>query len=178
MCMYVCVYVHTYILNVILLTQHQITTVATRCFISNINHKAVPRPSRMTCVTDSLSWSCETLHSHYRAPCNDTVYLYVIALSVLYSLSVVWHSVCHTLQVHKAQPIRHYKPVAVKKSEVPLTVPESPNFSDRFRLWPLLLWNVTLPQKYLTWNFVFTLLLHFSFFPFLALYFNCLMYTY
>ncbi|XP_008293958.1 targeting protein for Xklp2 isoform X2 [Stegastes partitus] len=37
-------------------------------------------------------------------------------------------------QVHKAQPIRHYKPVAVKKSEIPLTVPESPNFSDRFRL--------------------------------------------
>ncbi|KAM4736867.1 targeting protein for Xklp2 isoform 2-T2 [Anableps anableps] len=36
-------------------------------------------------------------------------------------------------QVHKAQPIRHYKPVAVKKSEVPLTVPESPNFSRRFR---------------------------------------------
>lgn len=39
------------------------------------------------------------------------------------------------LQVHKAQPIRHYKPVALKKSEVPLTVPHSPNFSDRFRLW-------------------------------------------
>ncbi|GLD71772.1 targeting protein for Xklp2-like isoform X2 [Lates japonicus] len=37
-------------------------------------------------------------------------------------------------QVHKAQPIRHYRPVAVKKSEVPLTVPQSPNFSDRFRL--------------------------------------------
>ncbi|KAG7521035.1 hypothetical protein JOB18_041252 [Solea senegalensis] len=37
-------------------------------------------------------------------------------------------------QVHKAQPIRHYRPVAVKKSEVPLTVPHSPNFSDRFRL--------------------------------------------
>ncbi|KAM8864791.1 targeting protein for Xklp2 isoform 1-T4 [Spinachia spinachia] len=37
-------------------------------------------------------------------------------------------------QVHSAQPIRHYKPVAVKKSEVPLTVPHSPNFSDRFRL--------------------------------------------
>ncbi|XP_078110307.1 targeting protein for Xklp2 [Sander vitreus] len=37
-------------------------------------------------------------------------------------------------QVHTAQPIRHYKPVAVKKSEVPLTVPQSPNFSDRFRL--------------------------------------------
>ncbi|KAM9751139.1 LOW QUALITY PROTEIN: targeting protein for Xklp2 [Menidia menidia] len=37
-------------------------------------------------------------------------------------------------QVHKAQPVRHYKPVSVKKSEVPLTVPESPNFSDRFRL--------------------------------------------
>ncbi|XP_069581306.1 targeting protein for Xklp2 isoform X1 [Brachyistius frenatus] len=37
-------------------------------------------------------------------------------------------------QVHKARPVRNYKPVAVKKSEVPLTVPESPNFSDRFRL--------------------------------------------
>ncbi|XP_037337034.2 targeting protein for Xklp2 [Pungitius pungitius] len=37
-------------------------------------------------------------------------------------------------QVHCAQPIRHYKTVAVKKSEVPLTVPHSPNFSDRFRL--------------------------------------------
>ncbi|XP_027868677.1 targeting protein for Xklp2 isoform X1 [Xiphophorus couchianus] len=36
-------------------------------------------------------------------------------------------------QVHKAQPIRHYKPVAVKKSDAPLTVPESPNFSKRFR---------------------------------------------
>ncbi|XP_044206886.1 targeting protein for Xklp2 isoform X1 [Thunnus albacares] len=37
-------------------------------------------------------------------------------------------------QVHKAQPIRHYKPVALKKSETPLTVPKSPNFSDRFAL--------------------------------------------
>ncbi|XP_024119627.1 targeting protein for Xklp2 [Oryzias melastigma] len=37
-------------------------------------------------------------------------------------------------QVHKAQPIRQYKPVMVKKSEIPLTVPASPNFSDRFRL--------------------------------------------
>ncbi|KAM9828035.1 targeting protein for Xklp2 isoform 1-T2 [Syngnathus typhle] len=37
-------------------------------------------------------------------------------------------------QVHKAQPIRHYKTVEVKKSEVPLTVPQSPNLSDRFRL--------------------------------------------
>uniref|UniRef100_A0A3Q1GEB5 TPX2 microtubule nucleation factor n=1 Tax=Acanthochromis polyacanthus TaxID=80966 RepID=A0A3Q1GEB5_9TELE len=36
-------------------------------------------------------------------------------------------------QVHRAQPIRHYKPVAVKKSDTPLTVPESPNFSARFR---------------------------------------------
>ncbi|XP_015254337.1 PREDICTED: targeting protein for Xklp2 isoform X1 [Cyprinodon variegatus] len=36
-------------------------------------------------------------------------------------------------QVHKAQPIRRYRRVAVKKSEVPLTVPESPNFSKRFR---------------------------------------------
>ncbi|KAM3833934.1 targeting protein for Xklp2-B-like [Diretmus argenteus] len=37
-------------------------------------------------------------------------------------------------QVHKAQGVRHYKPVLVKKSEVALTVPHSPNFSDRFRL--------------------------------------------
>ncbi|KAM9317735.1 targeting protein for Xklp2-like isoform 2-T2 [Pholidichthys leucotaenia] len=37
-------------------------------------------------------------------------------------------------QVHQAQPIRHYKPVMVKKSEVPLTVPHSPEFSDRFRI--------------------------------------------
>ncbi|KAL3063592.1 hypothetical protein OYC64_000011 [Pagothenia borchgrevinki] len=37
-------------------------------------------------------------------------------------------------QVHAAQPIRHYKPVAVKKSEMALTIPHSPNFSDRFRL--------------------------------------------
>uniref|UniRef100_A0A3P8UWB9 TPX2 microtubule nucleation factor n=1 Tax=Cynoglossus semilaevis TaxID=244447 RepID=A0A3P8UWB9_CYNSE len=35
-------------------------------------------------------------------------------------------------QVHKAQPIRHYKPVALKKSELPLTVPHSPNFTKRF----------------------------------------------
>ncbi|XP_056588607.1 targeting protein for Xklp2 isoform X2 [Triplophysa dalaica] len=37
-------------------------------------------------------------------------------------------------QVHKAQPIRRYKPVEVKKSEMSLTVPHSPNFSDRFRM--------------------------------------------
>uniref|UniRef100_A0A671MU02 TPX2 microtubule nucleation factor n=1 Tax=Sinocyclocheilus anshuiensis TaxID=1608454 RepID=A0A671MU02_9TELE len=37
-------------------------------------------------------------------------------------------------QVRKAQPIRRYKPVELKKSEVSLTVPQSPNFSDRFRL--------------------------------------------
>ncbi|XP_051915564.1 targeting protein for Xklp2 isoform X2 [Hippocampus zosterae] len=37
-------------------------------------------------------------------------------------------------QVHKAQPIRHYRSVEVKKSEVPLTIPQSPNLSDRFRL--------------------------------------------
>lgn len=37
-------------------------------------------------------------------------------------------------QVHKARPVRHYKPVDVKKSDVLLTVPHSPNFSDRFRL--------------------------------------------
>ncbi|XP_057219438.1 targeting protein for Xklp2 isoform X2 [Triplophysa rosa] len=37
-------------------------------------------------------------------------------------------------QVHKAQPVRSYKPVEVKKSEMSLTVPHSPNFSDRFRM--------------------------------------------
>ncbi|KAF0036531.1 hypothetical protein F2P81_011843 [Scophthalmus maximus] len=37
-------------------------------------------------------------------------------------------------QVHKARPVRHYKPVDVKKSDVLLTVPHSPNFSDRFRM--------------------------------------------
>lgn len=37
-------------------------------------------------------------------------------------------------QVCKAQPIRHYKPVELKKSDVSLTVPQSPNFSDRFRM--------------------------------------------
>ncbi|XP_069507086.1 targeting protein for Xklp2-A-like isoform X2 [Ambystoma mexicanum] len=35
--------------------------------------------------------------------------------------------------VHKAQPVRKYKPVEVKASVVPLTVPKSPNFSDRFQ---------------------------------------------
>lgn len=37
-------------------------------------------------------------------------------------------------QVHKAQPVKHFKPVKVKKSEMPLTVPQSPNFTDRFRM--------------------------------------------
>ncbi|KAM8876816.1 targeting protein for Xklp2 isoform 1-T2 [Synchiropus picturatus] len=36
-------------------------------------------------------------------------------------------------QVHKACPVRHYKAVEVKKSEAPLTIPKSPNFSNRFR---------------------------------------------
>uniref|UniRef100_A0A4W5NIJ8 TPX2 microtubule nucleation factor n=1 Tax=Hucho hucho TaxID=62062 RepID=A0A4W5NIJ8_9TELE len=37
-------------------------------------------------------------------------------------------------QVHKAQPIRRYKLLELKKSDVTLTVPQSPNFSDRFRI--------------------------------------------
>ncbi|NP_001133651.1 Targeting protein for Xklp2 [Salmo salar] len=37
-------------------------------------------------------------------------------------------------QVHKAQPIRRYKQLELKKSDVTLTVPQSPNFSDRFRM--------------------------------------------
>ncbi|KAJ6655887.1 hypothetical protein lerEdw1_004657 [Lerista edwardsae] len=35
--------------------------------------------------------------------------------------------------VHKANPIRKYQAVEVKASDQPLTVPQSPNFSDRFR---------------------------------------------
>uniref|UniRef100_A0A8C7MAN7 TPX2 microtubule nucleation factor n=1 Tax=Oncorhynchus kisutch TaxID=8019 RepID=A0A8C7MAN7_ONCKI len=37
-------------------------------------------------------------------------------------------------QVHKAQPVRRYKQLELKKSDVTLTVPQSPNFSDRFRM--------------------------------------------
>ncbi|XP_055022283.1 targeting protein for Xklp2 isoform X2 [Boleophthalmus pectinirostris] len=37
-------------------------------------------------------------------------------------------------QVHKAQPVKHYRCVKVKKSDMPLTMPQSPNFSDRFRM--------------------------------------------
>lgn len=36
--------------------------------------------------------------------------------------------------VHKAQPIRTFKPVEVKTSDLPLTVPKSPKFSDRFNI--------------------------------------------
>ena len=32
--------------------------------------------------------------------------------------------------VHKAQPVRHYKPVDVVQSEKPLTIPVAPNFSQ------------------------------------------------
>ncbi|XP_038014543.1 targeting protein for Xklp2 isoform X1 [Motacilla alba alba] len=35
--------------------------------------------------------------------------------------------------VHKANPIRKYRSLEVKTSHQPLTVPKSPNFSDRFR---------------------------------------------
>ncbi|NXP56114.1 TPX2B protein, partial [Heliornis fulica] len=35
--------------------------------------------------------------------------------------------------VHKANPIRKYRSVDVKPSDQPLTMPKSPNFSDRFR---------------------------------------------
>ncbi|XP_061114555.1 targeting protein for Xklp2-A-like [Conger conger] len=37
-------------------------------------------------------------------------------------------------QVHKAQPVRRYKPLELKKSEEALTIPQTPKFSDRFRL--------------------------------------------
>ncbi|NXI40518.1 TPX2 protein, partial [Galbula dea] len=35
--------------------------------------------------------------------------------------------------VHKANPIRKYRSIEVKPSDQPLTLPKSPNFSDRFR---------------------------------------------
>ncbi|NXG48891.1 TPX2B protein, partial [Psilopogon haemacephalus] len=35
--------------------------------------------------------------------------------------------------VHKANPVRRYRSLEVKPSEQPLTMPKSPNFSDRFR---------------------------------------------
>ncbi|XP_026546694.1 targeting protein for Xklp2-like [Notechis scutatus] len=35
--------------------------------------------------------------------------------------------------VHKANPIRKYANVEIKPSDHPLTVPQSPNFSDRFQ---------------------------------------------
>ncbi|XP_053555846.1 targeting protein for Xklp2 isoform X2 [Bombina bombina] len=35
--------------------------------------------------------------------------------------------------VHKAQPIRKFRSVEVKASDVPLTIPKSPKFSDRFK---------------------------------------------
>ncbi|NXM69642.1 TPX2 protein, partial [Serilophus lunatus] len=35
--------------------------------------------------------------------------------------------------VHKANPIRKYRSIEVKPSDQPLTMPKSPNFSDRFR---------------------------------------------
>jgi len=35
--------------------------------------------------------------------------------------------------IHRANPIRNYKPVEVKPSDKPLTVAESPRFSDRLR---------------------------------------------
>ncbi|XP_018411913.1 PREDICTED: targeting protein for Xklp2 [Nanorana parkeri] len=36
--------------------------------------------------------------------------------------------------VHKAQPVRKFKPVDVKTSDIPLTVPKTPKFSDRFKI--------------------------------------------
>ncbi|KAJ2477582.1 hypothetical protein EV174_004573 [Coemansia sp. RSA 2320] len=37
------------------------------------------------------------------------------------------------LLVHKAQPVRHYKPVVIKPSDRPLTVPKTPQWSVRTR---------------------------------------------
>ncbi|XP_073538914.1 targeting protein for Xklp2 isoform X2 [Phyllobates terribilis] len=36
--------------------------------------------------------------------------------------------------VHKAQPVKKFKQVEVKTSDVPLTVPKTPKFSDRFNI--------------------------------------------
>jgi len=35
--------------------------------------------------------------------------------------------------IHKAQPIRHYLPVDIRPSSQILTLPETPNFSERLR---------------------------------------------
>ena len=35
--------------------------------------------------------------------------------------------------VHKAQPVKHYRPVTVQPSDKPLTAPQTPKFSDRLR---------------------------------------------
>ena len=35
---------------------------------------------------------------------------------------------------HKAQPIKNYKPVTIKQSEKPVTVPKTPNFATISRL--------------------------------------------
>ncbi|XP_063815177.1 targeting protein for Xklp2 isoform X2 [Pseudophryne corroboree] len=36
--------------------------------------------------------------------------------------------------VHKAHPIRKFKQVVLKTSDAPLTIPKTPNFSDRFKI--------------------------------------------
>jgi targeting protein for Xklp2 len=33
--------------------------------------------------------------------------------------------------IHKAEPIKKYKPILIRKSERPVTVPQSPRFSIR-----------------------------------------------
>ena len=35
--------------------------------------------------------------------------------------------------IHQAKPVRHYKPVEIKPSVKPLTITESPRFSQRLR---------------------------------------------
>lgn len=35
------------------------------------------------------------------------------------------------LTIHKPEPIKKYKPVLIRKSERPITVPRSPRFSNR-----------------------------------------------
>ncbi|XP_068120194.1 targeting protein for Xklp2 isoform X2 [Hyperolius riggenbachi] len=36
--------------------------------------------------------------------------------------------------VHKAQPIKKFRPVEIKASDLPLTIPKTPKFSDRFKI--------------------------------------------
>lgn len=88
--------------------------------------------------------------SHYLTPVPSVVWwsqadacLHLIHNSPANFSFIITATICFVLpllififpQVHKANPIRKYRSLEVKSSHQPLTVPKSPNFSDRFRIW-------------------------------------------